>query len=167
MIARLVRSLKTLPSAAEWRLCAVISAATLLGIGLCAYNWGLIRWRPHTDAWAMHLIGVMVVPAFTEELVFRGLLIPGRGESRHPVQWAALGILVFVLWHVVEAVTVLPGATLFLQPAFLLCAGVLGAACAYMRYRTGSLWPAVILHGLLVFGWQVFFGGPSVAELLR
>jgi predicted Abi (CAAX) family protease len=167
MLTRLFRSLTTLPSAAEWRLCAAISAATLLGIGLCAYNLGLIHWLPRTDSWGMRLIGSMLVPAFTEELVFRGLLIPARGESRHAVRWFAGGVLVFILWHIVEALTILPGATLFLQPAFLLCAGLLGTACAYMRYRTGSLWPAVVLHGLLVFGWQTFFGGPDVTELLQ
>ncbi len=167
MIARLKHSLTTLPSAAEWGLCAAISAAALLGIGLCAYNLGLIHWLPRTDTWGMRLIGSMLVPAFTEELVFRGLLIPSRGESRHPGRWFAVGILVFVLWHVFEAVTFLPGAKLFLQPGFLACVAMLGATCAYMRYRTGSLWPAVVLHGLLVFGWQTFFSGPAVADLLR
>ncbi len=167
MIGRLKRSLTTLPSAAEWGLCAAISAATLLGIGLFAYNLGLIHWLPRNGAWVMRLIGLMVVPAFTEELVFRGLLIPSRGESRHPGRWFAVSLLAFVLWHVVEVTTFLPGATLFLQPAFLGCAALLGGSCAYMRYRTGSLWPAVILHGLLVFGWQTFFGGPAIAELLR
>ncbi len=76
------------------------------------------------------------------------------------------GIAAFVLWHVVEAKTFLPGAHLFLTPAFLAAAGALGMACAAMRYRTGSLWPGVIVHGLAVFLWQAFLGGPDVKSLL-
>ena len=108
----------------------------------------------------------MVVPAFAEEWVFRGWLIPARGESTRPALWFAVGLLLFVAWHVVEALTFLPGAHLFLTVPFLACALVLGGACALMRYRTGSLWPAVALHGLTVFLWQALFGGPDVARLL-
>jgi predicted Abi (CAAX) family protease len=28
-----------------------------------------------------------------------------------------------------------------------------------LRWRTGSLWPAVLLHWLEVAGWQIWFGG--------
>lgn len=108
----------------------------------------------------------MLVPAFTEELVFRGLLTPGRGERAWPGLWIATGLLLFVLRHVVEALTFLPGAHLFLTAPFLVCAMLLGGACILMRYRTGSLWPAVVFHGLTVFLWQAAFGGPDVAQLL-
>ena len=108
----------------------------------------------------------MVVPAFTEELVFRGFLIPTRGERVHPARWLAVGLVLFVVWHIVEATTFLPGAHLFLTVPFLFCALILGAACAGMRYQTGSLWPAVFFHGVTVFLWQVAFAGPDVAQLL-
>lgn len=110
---------------------------------------------------------VMVVPAFTEELVFRGLMVPDREETRRPVLWIGLAILVFVLWHVFEALVLLPNAQFFLHPAFLTSAGILGLACATMRYRTGSIWPAVLLHGLLVWLWQTLLGGPDIAQLIR
>lgn len=110
---------------------------------------------------------VMVVPAFTEELVFRGLLVPDKQETRRPVLWIGLAVLAFMLWHVFEALILLPNAQLFLEPIFLLSAGVLGLACAIMRYRTGSLWPAVLLHGVLVWLWQTLFGGPDIAQLMR
>jgi predicted Abi (CAAX) family protease len=109
----------------------------------------------------------MVVPAFTEELVFRGLLIPSRGESARPGLWLASGLMLFVAWHVVEALTFLPGAHLFLTVPFLGCALILGAVCAAMRYRTGSLWPAVVFHGLTVWLWQILFAGPDVAQLMK
>jgi predicted Abi (CAAX) family protease len=109
----------------------------------------------------------MIIPAFGEELVFRGWLTPGLGDSRRSVLWIALSVLMFMTWHVIEALTFLPGAQLFLRPAFLICAGILGLTCALMRYRTGSLWPAVIFHGLLVWLWQALFAGPDVVQLMR
>ena len=167
MIDRLKRSLLTWPDANGWALCFLIGGMGLLLIGAIAGSGGLLNWQPRFAGWPMRLISAMCVPAFTEELIFRGLLIPGKGEVRRPIPWIALAVLAFVGWHVFEALVFLPGATLFLRPLFLLCAGILGTACAVMRYRTGSIWPAVILHGLLVWTWQVFFGGPDIAQLLR
>jgi predicted Abi (CAAX) family protease len=167
MIHRLKRSLLTWPEANGWAQCVFIGALSLLLIGGLAGFGGLLTWQPRLAGWPLRLVSVMCVPAFSEELVFRGLLIPDKGELRRPILWIAPAILFFVTWHVFEALVLLPGAALFLQPVFLLCAGILGTGCALMRYRTGSIWPAVILHGLLVWAWQVFFGGPDISQLLR
>ncbi len=97
--------------------------------------------------------------------MFRGLLSPARGETRRPALAIAAGLTLFIGWHVLLGLVIAPAATVFLEPRFLLCAGLLGLACALMRYRTGSLWPAVAFHGLSVWAWQGFLGGPSIAEL--
>lgn len=167
MLRRLKRALLTWPDMNGWRLCGCIAGLSLLLIGVIAGFGGLLTWQPRFTGWLLRLPGVMCVPAFTEELVFRGLLIPDQGETRRPVLWIGLAILIFIGWHVFEVRVLLPGATLFLRPVFLLCAGILGTGCALMRYRTGSIWPAVILHGLLVWTWQVFFGGPDIERLLH
>ena len=167
MIRRLKRSLLIWPNANGWAQCLYIGALSLLLIAIIAGFGGLLVWQPRLDGWPLRLISVMCVPAFSEELFFRGLLVPDRGEVRQPIIWITLAILIFVAWHIFEALVLLPGARLFLSPLFLLCAGILGTACALMRYQTGSIWPAVILHGLLVWTWQVFFGGPDIAQLLR
>ena len=143
-----------------------MAVLTLGLIAAVAFPAGIAHWRPVLADWPVRLAKVMVVPAFTEELVFRGLLIPARGESARPGLWMAAGLLLFVTWHVVEALTILPGAHLFLTASFLGCALILGAGCVLMRYRTGSLWPAVAFHGSTVFLWQVLFGGPDVSQLL-
>lgn len=166
MIQRAWQALRNLPDGRSWIECAGLSTATVGGIGLVASATGMVHWQPHFDGWLVRLISVMIVPAFAEELVFRGLLIPAKGESCHPARWSLAGIAAFVVWHVVEATTFLPKAHLFLTAPFLLCAGVLGGACAIMRYRTDSLWPAVLLHGFVVFAWQAALGGPSVGDLL-
>ncbi len=167
MLKRLKTVLFTWPDQKGWAQCAVISALALLFIGMFAGFGGLIHWQPDWHNWSLRLVAVMCVPAFTEELVFRGLLIPGKGQTLRPALWIITGVALFMLWHVVEALTFLPGAHLFQTPVFLLCAGILGLTCALMRYRTGSLWPAVILHGLVVFVWQIMLGGPDIARLLH
>lgn len=165
MFKRLISSLVTWPSRQGWADCVVPGLAALAAIAAVAFTNGFVAWRPDM-AKLLHLPVILVIPAFTEELLFRGAL-PARGETQRPVLWLSLGVLVFTLWHVVEALTFLPSARLFLHPAFLACAAALGLACALMRYRTGSLWPGVLFHALVVWLWQGFLAGPGVAELLR
>jgi len=155
------------PDAKGWARCGAIAALGLCLIAVVAFPTGIAHWRPDFDGWPLRLAKVMVVPAFTEELVFRGLLVPTRGENAHPARRIGLGVALFVAWHVAEATTFLPGAHLFLTVPFLVCALALGAACAAMRYLSGSLWPAVIFHGGVVFLWQAAFNGPDVGQLLK
>ena len=164
---RVWRSLVTWPDVKGWAWCGVMAMLGLVLIALVAFPMGIGHWHPAFAGWPLRLGKVMFVPALTEELVFRGLLIPARGESPRPGLWFAAGLSLFVAWHVVEAVTFLPGAHLFLTVPFLACALILGGACALMRYRTGSLWPAVIFHGLIVCVWQAAFDGPDIAHLMK
>ncbi|MFY0636840.1 MAG: CPBP family intramembrane metalloprotease [Maricaulis maris] len=91
-----------------------------------------------------------IIPGLTEELVFRVVLGGRTGRIR-----AALAITAFVLWHPIQVWLGLPMAqTLFLEPGFLAITAALGLACT-MAYRfSGSIWPAVILHWLVVVGWK-------------
>jgi predicted Abi (CAAX) family protease len=103
---------------------------------------------------------VLLAPAFGEEVVFRGLLVPSRAESAKPAPQIALATSAFIAWHLVEAKLILPtAATLFERPDFLACAGLVGLGCAVIRWRTGSVWPAVTLHWLMVTIWQTWLGG--------
>lgn len=98
--------------------------------------------------------------------MFRGPFIPSRSETRRP--WAAIALvtLVFTGWHAIEASTFLPrAAPIFLRPDFLACAAILGLGAAVIRWRTGSLWPAVALHWLVVVVWQTWLGGPGLEAL--
>ncbi len=167
MWRRVWSSLVTWPDIGGWGRCGIIAALGLRLIAAVAFPAGVAHWNPAFAGWPVRLAKVMVVPSLTEELVFRGFLIPGRGEIARPGRWITAGLLLFVVWHGVEALTFLPGAHLFLTVPFLLCAAILGAGCAWMRYRTGSLWPAIVFHGLTVFLWQVAFGGPEVTQLMK
>ncbi len=160
-LRRLVSSLRTWPTSRGWMLTAIVGAGALmveLAIGLAG---GFLR--PAPGDWSvlpMALALAVFVPALGEEAVFRGLLTPGRDDGVGP--WRAIlpSTAVFVLWHVFEAVTFMPAAApVFLRPDFLATTAVLGLACGWLRWRTGSLWPAVLLHWLEVAGWQIWFGG--------
>lgn len=97
-------------------------------------------------------------PALGEELLFRGLLMPRRASG---ASWIALSALLFVLWHPLQALTVgPPWAGAFLDPWFLATVAVLGVALGRIYAATGSLWPCVAAHWLVVFGWKTLLGGP-------
>ncbi len=122
--------------------------------------------QSRTAGWPLGLATVFVAPALGEEAMFRGPFIPSRSETRRP--WAAIALvtLVFTGWHAIEASTFLPrAAPIFLRPDFLACAAILGLGAAVIRWRTGSLWPAVALHWLVVVVWQTWLGGPGLEAL--
>ncbi len=159
--ARLLASILAWPDARGWALAAAVGAGALvleLVIGLAG---GFLR--PAPGDWSVlpaALALAVLVPALGEELVFRGLLVPGRGEVGSAARAILPATVIFVLWHVFEALTFMPAAApVFLRADFLATTVVLGLACGWMRWRTGSLWPAVLLHWLEVAGWQIWFGG--------
>jgi predicted Abi (CAAX) family protease len=127
---------------------------------LLAYAGDLVR--PIRALGAMQLAGLGVtllfVPALGEELIFRALLIP----RDRPGPTAMLGsTLLFVLWHPLQAVTIgPPWSGAFLNPWFLACTGLLGWVLARIYAATGSVWPCVAAHWLVVFGWKALLGGP-------
>ena len=168
LLLRVRISLTTWPSAGAWLLAAVVGAVALaieLAIGLAG---GFLR--PAAADWSMlwwSLPLALIVPSLGEELVFRGLLVPGREETRTAWRAILLSTAVFVAWHAFEALTFMPAAApIFLRPDFLATTAVLGLACGWLRHRTGSLWPAVTLHWLEVAGWQIWFGGGMLAKAL-
>ena len=159
---RLLTSLTTLPNARGWLLCLAVSAITLATMAAIGFGTGLYHLTPTQPGLPLRLLTVILIPALGEEIPFRGLLVPGPGESRRP--WLAVGVstALYTGWHVVEALTFLPGAAgVFLRPDFLACCAVLGLGCAITRLKTGSIWPAVFLHWLLVVVWQTWLGGVS------
>jgi predicted Abi (CAAX) family protease len=161
LASRLGRAFATWPDARGWAFSAGTGAATLATLGAVGFSTGLYAIGPaRTQGLPLRLLSVLIAPAIGEEAFFRGLLIPGRGETRRPLRDLALATGVFTLWHVVEAKTFLPAAErTFVRPDFLTCAAILGLGCGVMRQKTGSLWPGVALHWLMVTVWQTWLGG--------
>ena len=83
------------------------------------------------STYATLLAAVFVAP-FCEEVFFRGFLFPGLCRSM-PVGWATiLSSLLFAIAHADLG----SFAVLF----------IIGLALAFLRWRTNSLWPGIILH---------------------
>ncbi|NBO66362.1 MAG: CPBP family intramembrane metalloprotease [Acidobacteria bacterium] len=164
---RLWKSLVVWPGTKAWTECGFLAAAVLLAMIGIGFSTGLYRLEPGNLAnLPMLALGVFFVPALGEEAIFRGLLVPARTTDARP--WKAIGwsTLAYVLWHPLEGLTFLPGAKLlFTRTDFLVVTGLLGLVCALMRWRTGSLWPAVFLHCGLVVIWKTWLGGPALDSL--
>lgn len=97
--------------------------------GLAPKNWE----SAHAAAFALNVFALAIVGPIVEELTFRGLgfsLLEPYGDTA-----AILGIgVAFALWHgLIQALPVL---------------FVFGAALAYLRSRTGSVYPGMVLHML-------------------
>ncbi len=164
--ARLWRGLTTLPDAGGWRFSVLVGAAALAAMAAIGFSSGLYHLgQPDLAGLPLRLASVIFVPALSEELVFRGLLVPDRSETSRPWVTIALATTIFTAWHMVETLFLRHAAPIFLRPDFLACAAILGLACAVIRWRTASLWPAVALHWLLVVIWQTWLGGPGLASL--
>ncbi len=159
LIQRPRRSLTTLPDARGWALCGLVAAAAGGLMAAIGFSTGLYGLTPTVPGLPLRLLTVLFVPALGEEIPFRGLLVPAQDETLRP--WAAIAVSTafYVAWHPLEALTFLPQAGMFLRPDFLACTAILGLGCAWMRWRTGSLWPAVLLHGGFVVVWQTWLGG--------
>ncbi len=164
---RLLRCLTTLPRRRDWAELLLAASALAIVVGPVGFWTGLLARRPRPMAEILPLaLSAFFVPGLGEELPFRGLLIPDRTETDRA--WPAMlgSTLLFCLWHVVEATIILPkSAPLFLRPDFLAWTLLLGLACALLRRRSGSIWPAVLLHWTAVVAWQGWRGGPGLQDL--
>ena len=78
-----------------------------------------------------------------EEIIFRGLLL-SLLLKRFPTKQAALiSTLLFGLWHLKNIFYLPPGRLLYQ----IFYAGlIIGPVLTYLRFRTKSIWPGVILH---------------------
>jgi uncharacterized protein len=99
---------------------------------------------------------VISVGPIVEELLFRGVLLSALLQRWHAGWAVTLSALAFALIH-------LPGLQYqwYALPGLALLALVL----AWLRLRSGSIWPAVVAHGvnnlLAVLGWFVAINLPG------
>jgi predicted Abi (CAAX) family protease len=115
--------------------------------------------RINPDQFLILAIIAFFIPALGEEFVFRGILLPPVQGWLQTLISSLLSVAVFVLWHPVQVWLGLPMAQeVFTDPAFLILVALLGALCTALTHRSGSLWPAVLLHWIVVVGWKAGTG---------
>jgi hypothetical protein len=90
--------------------------------------------------------------AVAEESIFRGIILQTLLQ-KGVLRALFLSTLIFALLHVGNLFAGLPWTYVLGQILFTFGDGM---AYAVMRVRTGSIWPAIILHGLTDFGALAF-----------
>jgi predicted Abi (CAAX) family protease len=151
--------LGTLPGRREWLESAVWALLLVVLSAPLAWAGGLIELPPAASAGiARTVLLPFLVPALLEECFFRGLLLPHPARSGLPLEqrarWWAVSLIAYVAVHPIAAAFVRPAAQgVFDTPAFLVEALLLGITATALYERTGSLWPAVLLHGAVVAVW--------------
>ena len=84
-----------------------------------------------SSPWWLLLAGIVVAP-IVEELFFRGFLYAGLAERYSWRRAAVISSALFALIH--------------LQPLAIAPIFILGYIFAYLYRRSGSIWPAVVMH---------------------
>jgi len=117
------------------------------------------------NIWVMIVlpISLFFIPSLFEEIFFRGFLLPHKERTVstiHLLLYAVFSIVVFVVWHPVNAMTINhPAYPMFTNPVFLSLAALMGMACTTTYLRSGSLWVPVAIHWLTVLAWVFLLSG--------
>jgi predicted Abi (CAAX) family protease len=159
---RIEAALRTWPDRAGCNFTLGAALPGLALIGVIAWVGGLAHFHPVPlgMVWLRTALLVIVIPSLAEELVFRGLLVP-RPDQDFPAWRAIATIALFVGWHPFQALTFgPPWSALFLAPPFLGAVVVLGVTLTAIYRKTGSVWPCVAVHWVLVASWKLLFSGP-------
>ena len=146
------RAVRTWPGLATWGQSLLILAAFVVATLTINKVEPLFTFAVTNDPAGLLAVAAaaFIIPGLTEELVFRVGLGGRTGRIR-----AALAIAAFVLWHPVQVWLGLPMAqALFLEPGFLAITAMLGLACTIAYRASGSIWPPVMMHWLVVVGWK-------------
>jgi membrane protease YdiL (CAAX protease family) len=90
---------------------------------------------PYLEAgygWGAVILAVCVQPAIFEELAFRGTVMSALSKALSPFETIMVSALMFMILH--------------MAPARFPHTLALGLAAGYLRHRTASLYPCILLH---------------------
>ncbi|MGA3300864.1 MAG: type II CAAX endopeptidase family protein [Candidatus Acidiferrales bacterium] len=124
--------------------------AILIGTRIGFLTYDPSRARLHPIPLALSVFGILLFTAWPEEFLFRGILQNLFSRSfKNP--WAALALasLIFGLSHVFHAP--------FPNWKYVFLATIAGLFYGHTWMKTGSLFPAAIVHGLVDILWHILF----------
>lgn len=133
---------------------ALLLFLLVIAAGYWAASTGVLKPSPITSRGELLPLSVsaFLVPALSEELIFRGWMRKGMPLA------AVASLLAFILWHPLQVWLNLPfGRPEFLDARFLSLVAWLGLACTLSRLRSGSIWPPVIIHWGVVVVWIALY----------
>jgi predicted Abi (CAAX) family protease len=160
------RQALVLPTLEGWRDTALLLAAfAVIALPLGIY-FGFVQHSPLslTPLQVFRVVIVtLLIPAFTEEFIYRCLLVP-KPQSKLFWRVGLFSLLLYIVSHPFGAWLFRPTARdVFYHPAFLFLITLLGLTCLTAYKRTRSLWSAVAIHWLVVVMWLLWGG----FEMLR
>jgi uncharacterized protein len=134
---------------------ALLLFLLVVAAGVWAAMSGVLELKPvGRDQVLAISLSAFLIPTLGEELAFRGWLRKGAPLA------AVMSLIAYILWHPVQTWLDLPfGRPEFLDPRFLSLIACLGFACTLSRIRSGSTWPAVIIHWGVVVVWKALYSG--------
>jgi predicted Abi (CAAX) family protease len=136
---------------------------------------GIVSGLLHPSLPPLSLAGVAVTaatillhPAFTEELVFRVLMLPRRLETvsrRQLYVSVAIALALYVVAHPLNAYFFWPKAMpIFGNPFYLAMTTLLGLTCITAYFISGSIWLPVLIHWVTVAVWLLLLGGQALLQ---
>ena len=166
LVYRLITAISTLPSAQDW----LFSALLLLGLSLISLPLGFYLGFLQFDILKASWVKVATItgrtfffPGVSEELFVRVLLLPHPSENASISAqwlWGCISLAVFIIYHPLNALSFFPaGRQTFFNLVFLLLAALLGIVCSIAYLKSGSVWPPVAIHWLVVVVWLLLLGG--------
>lgn len=163
---RLEAAISTLPNLEAW----LYTVALLLVFAIVALPIGFLgkflQVEVLSASWTT-IVGILatalLMPAVTEELFFRVLLLPRSTENVSASAlwlWGCISLVLFIAYHPLNALSFFPrGLKTFFNWIFLLLAALLGIVCTLAYLQSGSLWTPVVIHWLVVVVWLILLGG--------
>lgn len=115
---------------------------------------GVLSWNLEADVLLTLVITIVINSVFAvlEEIGWRGYLLPHFGNESRIGAALVVGFLHGV-WHLPLMLMTIAynpaGIRLLTVPVFLAVLTGAGVIYAYLRWRSGSLWPVIIAHGTI------------------
>ena len=164
-------ALTTVPTRQDWIFGAGLYFMFLVGAVPLGVVSGLLHpsLPPLTRGGALlTALAILLHPAFTEELVFRVLMLPRRLEtvSRGRLYvTVSVALVLYVVAHPLNAYFFWPAAMpIFGNPFYLAMTTLLGLTCITAYFMSRSIWLPVLIHWLTVTLWLLLLGGQALLQ---
>ena len=164
--ARLEGSFSTIPKSIDWLwafMLLFVFASIVIPFGFQLKFLRLEIPQLSLKAISRVILTALFFPAVTEEAFFRVLFLARTCEQISAINQSLLAIaslILFIVYHPLNAYLFIHNARkTFSSFAFLASAAFLGIICTITYLISGSVYPPIIIHWLIVIFWLLVFGG--------
>lgn len=163
---RLINSILTLPNNDDWLWTFMLLLVFSLIVIPLGFKSGFLRYEIPAISWKVRfrtIALVLLLPATVEEVLFRVLPLPHQLEQKTLITqclFGSISLILFVIYHPLNAVLLFRNAKeTFTDFIFLTYAALLGIVCTIAYFKSGSIYPPITLHWIVVLGWLLGLGG--------